>query len=515
MNSKLKSFLILFCLCILGVVIFFLFLKKNPEGNLSDNGAPNSNTNIGAVIAGSNQTGSTGNTPKDLVLTDTRFPKVLSLYSLPELAPNLVANYKILKPSDYTSWSSALQANPNTKQFLMTPGNYTNWGVLVPSRSGTATAPIIVRYYDPNANLPYNPVHPVELKKTNKEVILEGFKFENDNYWILHGVTFRGKSDGKGGAVGGAKNSIINSDHIVIDYSLFENVTVLGIRVVNGSYNYIQNNVFRQLDIRLNGDGGAVGIQATRDDISGYNVVSGNEIIDFNDGIGLPREGHGDTSASAMLGDTPGNVFEGNDIYITSINYTQGGKYACAENAFDFKNGTTTGDRVRVVGNRMWGFRPSDPTCGPSGSNGTAISLHRNAKNITIDKNIFFDIPIGVNILGSDKKFPGESMSGLIITNNILAKFAPLASTTGFVVSNNVTISNNTISGAGTAFTFGNTKKVNPIIQNNLLLNIQTKNTEVLATSNVWLTNPAYGDYTFYRKKWTGPEAVTFSKIIK
>ena len=458
---------------------------------------------------------STGNTPKALALSDTRFPKVLSLNPLPELASSLVANYKILKPADYPSWKSVFASNPNITQFLLTPGNYTSWGVLAPDRSGTASKPIIVRYYNPNATLPYDPVHPVELKKQNKEAIIEGFKFENDNYWILHGLTIRGKSDGKGGAIGGAKNSIVNSDHIVIDYSLFENVTVIGIRIVNGSYNYIQNNVFRQLDIRLNGDGGAIGIQATRDDISGYNVVSGNEVIDFNDGMGLPREGHGDTSAKAMLGDTPGNVFEGNDIYITPINYTEGGKYACAENAFDFKNGTVTTDNVKVIGNRMWGFRPSDTSCGASGSNGTAISLHRNAKNITIEKNIFFDVPIGVNILASDKKFPGESMSNLIITNNILANFAPVSFTTGFLVSNNVTITNNTIMGAGSAFTFGNTKNVNPIIQNNLLLNIKTKNPESLSSSNVWLTNPAYGDYTFYRKKWTGPEAVTFSKIIK
>jgi hypothetical protein len=61
-----------------------------------------------------------------------------------------------------------------------------------------------------------------------------------------------------------------------------------------------------------------------------------NEIINFNDGMGFPREGNPTGSESDLVGECLDNVFENNDIYITDLLYNPDGT-ACAENSMDFK----------------------------------------------------------------------------------------------------------------------------------------------------------------------------------
>jgi hypothetical protein len=101
------------------------------------------------------------------------------------------------------------------------------------------------------------------------------------------------------------------------------------IRMVNVTGCIIQNCVFQQFDRRLNGDGGAVAIQASRDRTSSENRFVNNEIINFNDGMGFPREGNPTGSESDLVGECLDNVFENNDIYITDLLYNPDGIRLC------------------------------------------------------------------------------------------------------------------------------------------------------------------------------------------
>ena len=486
--------------------------------------------------------------PKQRVLQDLRFPQSKYLYAVDELEfdraspPHTSSRTKILKPEAYSNWEEAGINDENIKQFLLTPGDYTDWGAIQPKRSGKPSAPVILRYYDPQSNQPYFPEHPVKLKETNKEVIIEGFRFDNINYWTLHGISIRGKSFNKRGVTGGIRNRLHTCTHIVIDYCLFENGGGGGLLMVTSSYNHIQNNVFRQTNQNLNGDGGAVGIAAARDKVSRDNCMVNNEVINFNDGMGLRMDGHQQNKPNDMIGDCPGTVYENNDIYITKELYTttNEGTFACAENAFDFKNGTKSllpADRIKIIGNRLWGFRPSDLSCGPSGSIGPAITLHRNASNIIIKDNIIFDVPIVLNILGHDKKFPDESMENIAFVNNLcfdIKKTSPsFYGGAALVIGTGIDAYYNTIVDSRYAIYLRNKKVVNRF-QCNTFVNIEMAENfpeqDKLSWSdlNAWYKVPdkkllyspngqrntigktakeaELDDFVFYIKRWTDPE---------
>ncbi len=493
-----------------------------------------------------------GITPKDQALADLRFPQSRYLYPLTELninaakPPHMSSKSRVVNPRDFDSWKAAGIDDPAVSQILMTPGDYTAWGVLSPSRSGMERSPVILRYYDPNSVLPYHPDHPVRLKEKNKEVIIEGLRFDNIQYWIVHGLSFRGKTLDKRGAMGGVMNKIFNSKNIVIDYCLIEDVIRGAFRIVNTSYSHIQNCVFRQNNPQLNGDGGAVGIQASRNNESRNVCVVNNEVINFNDGFGLPREGARNRETkdpeTDMVGDCPGTVFENNDIYITELLYTKSGgiTFACAENAFDLKNGTKShipADKIRIIGNRMWGFRQSDPSCGPSGSAGPAITLHRHASNVLIKDNIIFDAPIALSVLGQDRKFPEERMENLAFVNNLCFDINKMSdypySGAALLLATGIDAFNNTILNSHYAVYISNRKAVN-YFQCNTFINTEIAESfsdisqNSRSDQNAWYQYPDskriyspngtrntigssakdadLDDFIFYIKRWTGPE---------
>lgn len=528
-----------------------------PGFRLPDNFA---NQKDPAVLQRSTAKPAASTTPKEAAMADVRFPQSKYLHPLRELdinaakPPHTSPKARILKPGAYASWEAAGINDPAIEQFLLTPGDYTGWGALRPTRSGKDKAPVILRYYDPGAAMPYHPEHPVKLKARGKEAIIEGIRFDNINYWTIHGISFRGKSADKRGVVGGAMNRLSEANYIVIDYCLIEDVSRGAIRMANTSYCHIQNNVFRQNNLDLNGDGGAVGITASRDREARNNRIVNNEIINFNDGVGLPREGARNRETKDpemdMVGDCPGTVFENNDIYITDALYVKNaeGVFSCAENAMDLKNGTKSlvpEDRVKIISNRMWGFRPSDPNCGPSGSAGPAITLHRNASNIIMRDNIIFDVPIVLTVVGHDRKFPDESMENIAFINNLcfdIKKTTPYPyGGSAFVLATGIDAYYNTIVNSRQAVYISNDKAINRF-QCNTFVNIETAEAfpdqakRSWSDLNAWYQAPEKNrlyspngqrittgktvkeadldEFVFYIKRWTGPERRTVPNAI-
>ena len=102
----------------------------------------------------------------------------------------------------------------------------------------------------------------------------------------------------------------------------------------------------------------------------------------------------------------------------------ENGEFSCAENGIDIKVGGKSNDEkdiVRILGNRIWGFRKNLPECGGTGSWGDGIVVHVIADNILLKNNILFNLPSGISI--SPGKNEGSNKSGKIyvaIINNLV-----------------------------------------------------------------------------------------------
>jgi hypothetical protein len=441
------------------------------------------------------------NSKRDSLVYDPRFPASKYLDQLPELSVS--RSYTLIRPESYRNWSECLAVN---KYLKLLPGDYTGWGQIKTAVSGTEADPVIIRYADTSEVSAY------QLRGSTKEAVVEGLKLEGVENIIITGITIRGKGGEKNGAVGGMKSSITNCKNVFIDFCNFENVTVSGVRMVNVTGCIIQNCVFQQFDRRLNGDGGAVAIQASRDRTSSENRFVNNEIINFNDGMGFPREGNPTGSESDLVGECLDNVFENNDIYITDLLYNPDGT-ACAENSMDFKSGTKSNAHNLVIFNRFSGNRPSGTECGSSGSNGCFISLHRAASGIDFKSNIFYNGAVGFNILQPDNKFPGESMENLNINNNLFFDLNA-GQSAGFIMANTAEISLCTVKGGQDGVFISNPKAETGSVIKNLFVAVKNVESELTA-KNRYVTGIGYRDYTFYARRWTGPVQVTAKGVIK
>ena len=376
-------------------------------------------------------------TPKQQVVQDPRFPTSLYLDDVAELdfapttPPHEQSTARILSPERYSSWEDAGINDSSITQFLMEPGDYRSWGELGPTISGSPSTKRIIRYYDPTAADPYHPVHPIKLRGTDKEVIIERVSFDAVDHWTLHGLTLRGLSNDKKGFVG-ANGSVFKggADHNTLDYFASYNVNHAGhFRIHSSNHVYIQNGVLIQEDVTMNGDGGGVAVNAGPGEVSEDIRIVNNEFINLNDGIGLTR--------ASILGNTveggeiKGARIENNDIYLDERAYTAGGTKACAENASDNKEitkSTVAEDMAIFARNRMWGFRTSDQDgcgpSGPSGSDGDALVFQNNARNVLIKDNVIFNSNKGINIQFAHSKFPTEKTENFAIVNNLIYNIA-------------------------------------------------------------------------------------------
>jgi hypothetical protein len=441
------------------------------------------------------------NSKRDSLVYDPRFPASKYLDQLPELSVS--RSYTLIRPESYRNWSECLAVN---KYLKLLPGDYTGWGQIKTAVSGTEADPVIIRYADTSEVSAY------KLRGTTKEAVIEAMKLEGVSNIIITGITFRGKGDSKNGVIGGMKSSILNCKNIYIDFCNIENVTVSAIRMINVTGCVIQNCVFQQFERALNGDGGAIAVQASRDRTSSGNRFVNNEIINFNDGMGFPREGNPTGSESDLVGECLDNVFENNDIYITDLLYNPDGT-ACAENSMDFKSGTKSNAHNLVIFNRFSGNRPSGPECGSSGSNGCFISLHRAASGIDFKSNIFYNGAVGFNILQSDNKFPGESMENLNISNNLFFDLNA-GQSAGMIMANTAEISLCTVKGGQDGVFISNPKAETGSVIKNLFVAVKNVESELTA-KNRYVTGIGYRDYTFYARRWTGPVQVTAKGVIK
>jgi len=437
---------------------------------------------------------------------------------------------------EYNGWGDCEFNNPAYQYFLIVPGDYRAWGALKIRTSGTPNQPRIISYYNPDSTYPYRERLPVRgVNNPDEHVIVERLDMYEADYWTINGLTFSGHAEsGANGKIGGLYNRIVgNADYNIINRCLFENVVIgSNLRISHSNYNTIQNSVVRNL---LGTDFVGIWIGGEYSVAIGNRIVN-NEIYDCNDGVQLAY-----SSNWGEYGDLSGTVIENNDIYLTQRAYSDREGYACAENAIDIKIGGKTNspdDVVKILKNRIWGYRVSDTTCGPSGSNGSGIIIHQEARNILIKDNVFFDLPTGIGI-----SHKNDRNTNVAVINNVFHRIKKYNDASAGIAIRSATradIYYNTISDAVIAIhmdknTYGGRIQCNTIIE---ALAVQAWQEDLpWSALNAWYDSnidpdrvyshmPEYnivdncaarddfGDFTFYRQRWTEPEKVTFTRLF-
>lgn len=434
---------------------------------------------------------------------------------------------------DYPSWRVCLKKNKGVQYFLIQPGDYRSWGVFEPTDSGVKTAKKALLYFDGQSRQVLEKEHPYDKKKKKKEVILESFVFNKVNFWTLHGISFRGKSNKRYNQVGGLPNNILDANFITINYCLIENINNgSGIRILNSSQNFIQNCLFQQTNFDLTTDNPAILVSAHTGKSCRNNKIVNNEIQNWNDGIALARHISAKNPQFNQTGPCPGTIIENNDIYLTPEVYiTENGEtFAYAENAIDNKQGTKSTnpkDKIQIINNRLWGFRNTKTSKGASGSPGAVIALHRDASNHLVKNNIIFDAPIGIMIFKNNPKFPDERVENIEVSDNVFYEIRktsnfPYAGSV-FYISRGTNIKSNVIIQSDKSITYKNPLNENHF-SDNVLIDVQEDPPSChpkwdLRSNNVRMNKKQVvgasipRDFVFYVKRWTGPEKMVFKNI--
>ncbi len=362
--------------------------------------------------------GATVNTvPADSVVDNTVVPgnskekldgaeSSVSLYQkeieLPVCDPG---NPEVLFISDDSGWK---QINTTSyRVFCIKPGNYASVAGIVLKTSGTETLPRVLML---DGSQSANP----SLLPDKEQAIISSLKFEKARHWVVKGLSIINTPKGE---------AVVEFD-TGSSYNLLDSMRIehfqQGIKIDDGAHgNTIQNSLIGDMLIRKGGDSVCIGLQGFRTRAATVKILDtkilNNEIYDCNDGIQTIIN-----PAIRYTADFSGLVVDGNDIYLTPNSYSNcsgkmdpEGACACAENAIDLKSGAEDKSKpVRVINNRLWGWKKTDTRCGGSGSWGSAISAHFRLKNAEISRNTIFSSSRGISIT--------EGPRAILVTDNLI-----------------------------------------------------------------------------------------------
>lgn len=283
--------------------------------------------------------------------------------------------------------------NPSYRVYCVHPGDYTDQKTIRITADGEPGNERWIRLYNPLTPND-DSTHPVSVDDTRRAIVARfefGYEGNSANNWFVDRITKRGTY---------AHTVHEGSARVIFNRMLLERGDDTLFYVSNAKYVTLQNSVLRQTMVVPNADRHCINIDGNH---HGVRIIN-NEIYDCaGDGVQFGPSATGGAS-----------VFN-NDIYITPALYSdcQGnldpnGSCACAENAIDMKG---PGGRlsplpeqewVRIERNRIWGFRPTDTSCGGTGSSGQSIAIGSGVDNqvnfALIRDNIIMDGSSGVEI---------------------------------------------------------------------------------------------------------------------
>jgi len=224
--------------------------------------------------------------------------------------------------------------------------------------------------------------------------------FEGANWWTFDGLIFQNYTS-RGFVLGSHETlgdlSTAPAEHITIRNCIFRDSNRKCLSIRYGNHLLLENNHFQNVrpgepfDV-VGYEISAVGLKYLADDM----VIRNNRFEEIgSDGIHLGTRDDADVRNVQIIG----NEFWVNRPY-TGILGNVG------ENGIDVK----TVNGVVISGNSFHGFRSTMPGQDAHGSNGDGIVVHNNARNVIIEKNLFYDNTINLTI---------SSGSDMIVRNNI------------------------------------------------------------------------------------------------
>jgi len=327
------------------------------------------------------------------------------LKPIPVRTCSTAPNVKIM--DDVGDWTAATLNNDAYQTFCVKPGDYSGAADITITRSGTASVPKVIRYYDTadQGN------HPVDQTPAERAWIPK-LEFSGVDYWYLTRLYTNDPSGDQARQVDiREQSSFITLDQMYMDVN-WGNL----VQIRSGSDDItVQKSVLRNAKAPSPNTASVkcIGIMVNDPDgnMDRIHIIS-NEIYDcFEDSIQISHNWMRTNFANIATGVE--FVFEDNDAFITPFLYTDGAGnytadpdslYACSENAFDVKITGAAGQGVsRITRNRVWGFRNVEPNtglCDDNGGNGDAILAHYkvgwDGVGLEISDNIIMDSRIGI-----------------------------------------------------------------------------------------------------------------------
>ena len=310
------------------------------------------------------------------VLTILLFAKVAMAQTIGVPIPNPATDCD-LTINDNGDWSSINSATVA----CVDRGNYTGVGTITLTKNCTQGTPCWIIFDGTDAGS-----HAYHRSSGNKAKVQQ-INCQGD-WWRIIGLTFTRSGTGR----------LLQIDESCDDLIVHENEFVGGgsgsgaILFKGGDDTIMQLNVMHTTIetagqdnhcIKFDSDGG--------DQVVGTKILS-NEIFNCaGDGIQI-----GDST------DTTGGfetiLIEDNDIYFTTSIYsncsgskTPTGNCMCAEDPFDVKQGSATTNIITIRGNRMWGARATDASCGGTGGGVGGMSFDFSPRYYLFEANIMLD----------------------------------------------------------------------------------------------------------------------------
>ena len=250
-------------------------------------------------------------------------------------------------------------------------------------------------------------------------VVLKGdwsISFQGANWWTLEGLIFDQPQRqyiqlGLHQALG--HDRTVAAEHITIRNCEFKNGTSAVIPVHYANDVLIENNYFHHVrpgtpfyDAQGNQIGwelNAIDVRYMADDI----VIRNNRFEEMgSDGVQLG-------SQSYREGSHIGSVSIINNEFWVNRPY-QGILGNVSENAIDIKK---VSGPILVSGNTIHGFRPTTPQQDASGADGDGLTIHLDAQNVIVERNLFYDNTMHITVT--------KNSQNIVIRNNILRDSYP------------------------------------------------------------------------------------------
>lgn len=314
---------------------------------------------------------------------------------------------------------------PEYRIFCVHPGDYSAAGVVTLTTDGTAAEPRWIRWHDPDTPSDTT-THPAKMnaerRATIRQLILGDSRTGDPaNHWIIDRLTVSGFTDGGNALEADSSDNILNR-------LLIEDGQKTFVTFRRGRDNVLQYGVLRNARPVPHTDTSLVYLSE-----SGHTSILYNEMYNATGSVIQ----QGPLSVSD-------HVIAGNEMYATPDYYTdcrgnrrRDGLCSCTEMGFVAKGAAFSDRWLRFENNVLFGFRPTDATCGGTGSSGAAVDLGSGGnlvRNILMTGNVIFDSALGIYL--------GEKVDHVVVTDNVLYGITQLTAAPG------------TLPGSGVSFTY-------------------------------------------------------------